>query len=90
MCSVHDPFLSRDVIEAAGCIQSTLETLLAESDYISIHAPLTPDTKKLIGDEEIAQMKRSAILINTSRGAVIDENALTLALQEGRICGAGP
>ena len=86
---VYDPFLSRDVIEAAGCIQSTLETLLAESDYISIHAPLTPDTKKLIGDEEIAQMKRSAILINTSRGAVIDENALTLALQEGRICGAG-
>jgi len=65
------------------------ETLLKESDFLSIHVPLLPETRRLIGPEEISLMKSSAILINTSRGEIIDEAALAKALQEGKIAGAG-
>lgn len=64
-------------------------TLLKESDYISIHVPLTKETHHLIGEKELNLMKKSAILINTSRGPVIDEKALVKALKERRIWGAG-
>jgi D-3-phosphoglycerate dehydrogenase len=66
-----------------------LETLLRESDYISVHVPLLPETEKLIGAGELAQMKKTAILINTSRGPVIDEKALAEALASGTIAAAG-
>jgi D-3-phosphoglycerate dehydrogenase len=66
-----------------------LETLLKESDIISLHVPLTPATEKMIGTRELARMKKSAILINTARGKVIDEDALIKALREKQIGGAG-
>jgi phosphoglycerate dehydrogenase-like enzyme len=66
-----------------------LDTLLKESDIISLHVPLTPSSKKMIGTREFARMKKSAILINTARGQVIDEDALIKALREKQIGGAG-
>ncbi|MGA2873363.1 MAG: D-glycerate dehydrogenase [Candidatus Dormibacteria bacterium] len=66
-----------------------LERLLAESDFVTCHVTLTPQTHHLIGAAELAGMRRNAILINTSRGPVIDEAALVRALQEGVIAGAG-
>lgn len=66
-----------------------LERLLAESDFVSIHAPLTEETRHLVGAREIALMKRSAFLVNTARGPIVDEKALAAALAERRIAGAG-
>ena len=67
----------------------SFEELLKQSDYISLHCPLTPQTRHMINKETIAMMKPTAYIINTSRGALIDEPALIEALQEGRIAGAG-
>ena len=69
-------------------VTNELATLLAASDYVSIHSPLTEETAHLIDDAALAQMKPNALLINTSRGGVIDERALVRALKEGRIAGA--
>ncbi len=66
----------------------TLEELLAASDYVSLHAPATRETEGLIGERELRAMKPSAYLVNTSRGALVDEDALVRALQEGWIAGA--
>ncbi len=66
-----------------------LDTLLRESDFLSIHVPMNPSTQRIIGREELAAMKPTAILINTSRGKVVDEGALVEALRERRIAGAG-
>lgn len=66
-----------------------LDTLLKESDFISIHVPLTPETRHLISERELKLMKNSAILINTARGPIVDEKALVKALKEGWIWGAG-
>ncbi len=65
-----------------------LDRLLAESDFISIHAPLKPETRHLIGERELALMKPSAFLVNTARGPIVDEQALVRALAEQRIAGA--
>lgn len=70
----------------AECV--SLETLLAEADFVSLHCPLTPQTRGLIGARELRLMKATAILINTARGAVIQQDALVQALQEGWIGGA--
>ncbi len=72
-----------------GVTFTPMEQVLAESDVISLHCPLTPDTKNIIGINEFRKMKRSAILINTSRGGLVDEPALIQALDEGLIAGAG-
>ncbi len=66
-----------------------LDKLLRESDFVSLHVPMLPETKHLIGEKELRMMKNTAILINTSRGAVIDEKMLLKALQENWIAGAG-
>ena len=65
------------------------ETLLAESDFISLHTPLTPDTRHLIDTEALSRMKRSAVLVNTSRGPVVDMDALYKALKNRQISAAG-
>ena len=65
------------------------DTLFAESDYLSLHCPLTDETRHLVCRETLSKMKRSAVIINTARGGVIEEEALCEALNEGRIRGAG-
>lgn len=80
---------SRRGADAAVCEPVDLPKLLAESDVVSLHCPLTEETRGLIGREAFAQMKPGAILINTSRGAVVDHDALLEALESGRLCGAG-
>lgn len=72
-----------------GAIRVPLDTLLRESDFVSLHVPLREETRHLIGVAQLCGMKRSAFLINTSRGAVVDEAALVAALEENLIAGAG-
>jgi D-3-phosphoglycerate dehydrogenase len=72
-----------------GALRVSLDNLLRESDYVSIHVPLLPTTRGLIGADELKKMKPKAYLINSSRGAVVDQGALIQALQEGWIAGAG-
>lgn len=81
--------ISRNAERTMGAIRTDLKTLLRDSDIISIHVPLTEKTKNLIGPKEIASMKAGAILVNTSRGAVVDEKALFNALKEGKLASAG-
>lgn len=68
---------------------ASLETLLRESDFLSLHVPLTPETRHIIGRDALRLMKKSAILVNTARGPVVDEAALLEALTNGKIAGAG-
>ena len=86
---VFDPYLTPEAIRQTGGEPADFETLLAESDYISLHAPLTPQTNQLFGMEEFRKMKPTAYIINAARGALIDEGALHQALIEGLIAGAG-
>ncbi|GMU23043.1 MAG: D-glycerate dehydrogenase [Phycisphaerae bacterium] len=76
------------VLDKLGARRVALENLLRESDFVTLHVPLTDQTRHLIGDRELALMKSSAFLINTSRGPVVDERALVRALRERRIRGA--
>jgi D-3-phosphoglycerate dehydrogenase len=85
----YDPYVARDVFASSGVEQAGLAKVLQDADLISVHTPLTPDTRHLIGAPQFALMKRDAILINTSRGPVIDEAALIDALRSGQILGAG-
>lgn len=84
-----DPFATSERFQDL-CVEQcdSLETLLTRSDVISLHLPLLPSTKGLIGSRELATMKRTASLINTSRGGIIDEAALTTALADGTIAAA--
>ncbi len=75
--------------EQLGIQFASKEVILREADFISLHVPLTPKTRKLIGASELGRMKKTAILVNTSRGPVVDEAALAKALQKGKIAGAG-
>ena len=72
-----------------GTKNVSLEELLKESDYVTLHCPLTPQTKHIINEESLKLMKPTACLINASRGALVNEPALIQALQEGRLAGAG-
>lgn len=72
-----------------GVTYMPLNQLLQEADILSLHLPLTPETKNLIGEKELELMKPSALLINTARGPLVDQNALRLALQNKRLAGAG-
>jgi len=85
----HDIIRREDIEKELGVKKVSLESLLRNSDFISINCPLTPTTKYMIGKKEFDMMKRNAILINTARGPIIDTNALYEALKEGKIAGAG-
>jgi glycerate dehydrogenase len=76
-----------DVVPQPGLVD--FETILRESDVITLHVPLTPETKNMIGAKELKKMKPTAILINTARGGLVDEAALAEALRNGTIAGAG-
>ena len=80
---------SREAREIGCEPLESLEKLLSESDVITVHVPLTAETRRMIGRRELSLMKPGAILINTSRGAVVDEQALLEFLREGRLAGAG-
>lgn len=84
-----DPYVAPKIAEAAGVSLMPLEELLAQADIISLHVPLTPETRCLINSDAFALMKRGAILINTARGPVVDEFALEKALADGHLGGAG-
>ena len=87
---VHDPFFDPEEAERLGVmLVADLADVLAESDFVSVHCPLTPKTAKIIGRAEFETMKSSAYLINTSRGGTVDTEALVDALQEGSLAGAG-
>ena len=85
----YDPFIDDEAFEAVGARSVSFDELLAESDYISVHTPLDDGTFHLIDEEALRKMKPNAILINSSRGPVVDEGALITALQGGWILGAG-
>lgn len=84
----YDPFLSREVAENLGVEIVELKELLQHSDYITVHTPLTDETRHMISTQEFALMKKSARVINCARGGIIDEQALVKAIKEGRISGA--
>ena len=84
-----DPHLDAATITAGGAESVELEELLARSDFVSLHCPRTSDTEHLISERQLRLMKPGAVLINTSRGAVVDERALIHALREGWISAAG-
>jgi D-3-phosphoglycerate dehydrogenase len=84
----YDPFVPEDVFKRAGIDRVDLPQLLAASDYISVHTPLTPETQHLFNRETFGRMKRGAYVVNTARGPIIDEAALAEALDSGQIAGA--
>jgi phosphoglycerate dehydrogenase-like enzyme len=85
----RNPAKHRDAAHMAGIELVELDRLLRESDFVSIHLPLTPDTRHLLDAGRLALMKPTAVLINTARGAIVDEAALVGALRDKRIAGAG-
>jgi phosphoglycerate dehydrogenase-like enzyme len=85
----HDPYADPRVAEELGIELVGLEDLFRRSDVLSISVPLTPETTGIVNAERLALMKPTAYLINTARGPIVDQKALTRALQEGRIAGAG-
>ncbi len=80
---------NKEIEQEANAFFRPLNTLLEEADFISIHCPLTEETHHLLNAERMKQIKKGAYLINTARGAVVDESALIKSLQSGRITGAG-
>jgi D-3-phosphoglycerate dehydrogenase len=85
----YDPYAPKDVFSKLGVEQVDFPTLLKTSDYISIHSPLTPETKGLFNGDAFKQMKKGSYVVNTARGPVIDEAALAAAIDSGHIAGAG-
>ena len=84
----YDPSWDAEAAAKYGVERCDLDTLLQESDFVSIHVALTPETECMLGEREFAQMKPSAYLINTARGKIVDEPALCRALEQGQIAGA--
>ena len=85
----YDMFQNSDFEKKLGGTYVGLDELLCESDFITVHLPLTPETKNLIGRKQFQMMKKDAVLVNTARGGIVDEEALFEALKSGRIRGAG-
>ena len=85
----YDPYLDSSKLESEGFKAVDFQQALAESDYLSIHVPLSDETVHLIGREQLRAMKPTAFLINVSRGPTVDQEALIEALREGSIAGAG-
>jgi phosphoglycerate dehydrogenase-like enzyme len=85
----YDPYVTGETFERCSIRSVDLDTLLSESDFITLHATLTEESRKMLGEREFSLMKPTAYFINTARAALTDEHALVEALKEGRIAGAG-
>ena len=85
---VYDPFVQADVLARERVDQVDFDELLAQSDYVSIHTPLLPQTRNLFSTEAFSKMKPGALLVNTARGPIVDEQALARALDAGQLAGA--
>jgi phosphoglycerate dehydrogenase-like enzyme len=83
-----DPFVDAETMARLKVRAADMDTLLTESDAVSVHVPLSPETRGIIGERALARMKPTAFLINTSRGGLVDEQALAAALTAGRLAGA--
>lgn len=83
-----DPYITPDRFTTVGARQVDLPTLLAEADVVTLHVPLTAETRGMIGDAALSSMRAGAFLVNTSRGPVLDQAAVARALQDGRLGGA--
>jgi D-3-phosphoglycerate dehydrogenase len=86
--AAHDPFISEQIAESLGIELLTLDDLCRRSDYITLHMPATPDTRRLFGTERLALCKRGVRIVNTARGELIDEAALADAIESGHVGGA--
>lgn len=84
----YDPYVSDDTVASLGVRSVDLEELLSAADYVSIHAPLAPETHHMFNQDAFRKMKPTALLVNTARGPLVDEEALAQALDEGQIAGA--
>jgi D-3-phosphoglycerate dehydrogenase / 2-oxoglutarate reductase len=84
----YDPFIQETLISDHGVLPATLSEVLSQSDFVSMHAPARPEVHHMLGETHFRQMKKSAIFINTGRGATVNEEALIKALQEGWIAHA--
>jgi D-3-phosphoglycerate dehydrogenase len=84
----YDPFVPKDVFTKLGVESVDFPTLLETSDYVSIHSPLVPETRGIFNADAFRQMKKTAYVVNTARGPIIDEAALAAALDAGEIAGA--
>jgi D-3-phosphoglycerate dehydrogenase len=85
----YDPYIAPEVMEKMGVKAAGLDQLLKESDFVSVHCALTSESRHMLGTEQFKLMKPTAYLINTARGALVDEEALYAALTQGGIAGAG-
>ncbi len=84
----YDPFVSQEWADRSGVTMVELDNLLRQSDFVTLHLPLTPNTEKIINAEKIGLMKHTAMLVNCARGKLVDEQALYDALEKGAIAGA--
>ncbi|MGE5529563.1 MAG: phosphoglycerate dehydrogenase [Patescibacteria group bacterium] len=84
----YDPFLTEERAEKLGVTLASIDDIVARADYITVHTPLTPETKGLLGAEAMAKMKKGVRLINCARGGIIDEAALVAAVKSGKVAGA--
>jgi glyoxylate reductase len=85
----YDVFRNEEFEKKYGIEFKSKEEVVRESDFLSVHVPLLPETRNGIGAKEFSMMKKTAFIINTARGGVVDEKALIEALREGKIAGAG-
>lgn len=88
-CLVYDPYVDGRKVKEKGCEKVDLDTLLKRSDLISLHVPLTEETREMLGEADFKKMKRDAYFINTSRGGIYRDEVLAKALNNGYIAGAG-
>ncbi len=86
---IYDPYVSAATAEALGATSAPLDTVLAQADIVTLHLPLLPETRGIIGARELALMRPGSFLINCARGGLVDETALYAALSSGRLAGAG-
>jgi D-3-phosphoglycerate dehydrogenase len=85
----YDPYLSAERAEKAGVEVATIEQIVREADFLTVHTPLTPETRHLFGEKEFAAMKPGVRIVNCARGGIFDERALLQALEAGRVAAAG-